>query len=90
MEPDKTMKRFLDHHTNTKDTEVVSENLISQHELALEKGSQPFKKIIYKDNPKQVRARPLYHYNSALPNGFKFPLPRPVFTFENPRTDKHK
>lgn len=61
------MKKLLDHHIIKKATEVDLQNHITlDNKPSLEKGLQPFKKILITQDPKQEKARP-----------FQFPLPKP-------------
>lgn len=72
------MKKLLDHDTNNKSWEVNSDIRPDVKScLHMKKDQQPFKKMRYDliKVPKIEQARPLNYIN-------KFPLPKPVFTFE--------
>ena len=66
------MKKLLDHHTIKKTTEVDLQNHITlDNKPSLEKGLQPFKKILITQDPKQEKARPF---------SLSFPEPKPRLT----------
>ena len=74
------MKKLLDQCIVKKATEVDLQNHITlDNKPSLEKGLQPFKKILITKHPKQEKARPL-NYNPFSGDGFKFPLPKPILS----------